>query len=482
MIKAFSTELKVGVFAVGVILILTFMTFKVGGFSTMWKKGYRLYVAFDNISGLEEKSKVKVAGVDAGIVEKTTLTEGKAMLTLLINPQIKIRRNTKAAIRAVGLLGDKYLALSGGSSSEPLLKDGEVIQYTEPSADIDALATELTSAAGYISDLAETMTNIFGASEKESLKETINNLKLITKNINEILHEDREPLHNTLVKLESFSKAIDDKGPGIMDDLRELSKELKEVVKENRYALKDGIENMKSFSSSADKTAQDISKIAQKIDKGEGTLGKLLKDDSLYNSINKFAESAGKGLDTVDRLRTFMDFHSEYLTRESEWKGYFDLVLQPRKDKYYILGVTTDPLGSSEITETTVGGVTTREEEIKKKIEFTAQFAKRLEDFALRIGMLESTFGVGADYFFKNDKARVRFDMWDFNADEAKAKKAHAKIGLDYKVFKYLFISSGIDNILNEDLRGIYVGGGLKFEDEDFKYIFGGGGPKLPGQ
>ena len=45
--------------------------------------------------------------------------------------------------------------------------------------------------------------------------------------------------------------------------------------------------------------------------------------------------------------------------------------------------------------------------------------------------------------------------------------------GLDYRVFKFVFVSAGIDNLLNSSRRGIYVGGGIKFEDEDFKYIFG---------
>ena len=57
------------------------------------------------------------------------------------------------------------------------------------------------------------------------------------------------------------------------------------------------------------------------------------------------------------------------------------------------------------------------------------------------------------------------------------AERAHANIGFEYTVFKYLFVSGGIDNMLNSNRRGIYVGGGIKFEDTDFKYLFG----KSPG-
>lgn len=468
------TELKVGILAIVVLLILSYMTFKVSGWGITWKRGYRLYVVFDNISGLDEKSRVKVAGVDSGIVEKIQLKEGKAEIAILIDSDVKIYEDAKASLRVSGLLGDKYLALWSGSPTKRLLKDGDRVKNTEAPIDIDALANELTSAASYISDLAETLQGIFGKFEREAIIEAIHNLRAVTKNLNEILKEDRKPLHNMLVKLEDFSKTLSDKGPEFIDDLSKVAKDLRELIEENRYAFKESMESIKRVSESA-------GNIAQKIERGEGTLGKLLKDDKLYDSLSQAAEGVGKTVSAVDRLRTFMDFRSEYLTKEGDWKGYFDLTLQPRKDKYYILGVVSDPMGSSEIIDTIVNGVTTREEKIKRKIEFTAQFAKRFEDFVLRIGMIENTFGLGADYFFNDDMSKISFNIWDLGADEAKADKAHIKIGLDYRIFKHIFISGGIDNLLNSDRRGIYIGGGLKFEDEDFKYIFGSS-PRMPAQ
>ncbi len=128
-----------------------------------------------------------------------------------------------------------------------------------------------------------------------------------------------------------------------------------------------------------------------------------------------------------------------------------------------------------EITKTTTnsGATVTTEEIEESEIEFTVQFVRRFEDYALRIGVIESTFGLGADYYFASDAGRIKFDVWDFGADEADADNAHIRVGVDYNVFKRIFVSAGIDNLLNSNRRGIYVGGGLKFEDKDFKYLFG---------
>ncbi|MBI4699483.1 MAG: MCE family protein [Nitrospirae bacterium] len=466
------TELKVGIFALLVIIILSYMTFKISGLGVAWKRGNRLTVVFDNISGLDEKSKVKVAGVNAGVVENIRLKEGRAESTLLISPDIKIYNDAKASLRVSGLLGDKYLAVTPGTSGNTLLKDGDSITNTEEPIDIDELASKLTSAASGISDLSDNLKGIFGDDEKASFRETLRNLKTITKNLNAILEEDRRPLHNTLVQLDDFSRSLRDKGPGLIEDLSKAAKDLREVVEENRYAVKDSIENIKKASVS-------VGNIAQKMDAGEGTIGKLLKDDKLYNSVSNVAGGLGKTFDIVDRMKTYFDFRSEYLTKDGDWKGYFNLTLEPRKDKYYILGVVSDPLGTSEITDRTVNGVTTREEEVRRKFEFSAQFAKRFEDLALRVGMLENTFGFGADYFMANDRAKVSINAWDFSAEEPRAQRAHVKAGVDYRIFKHVFVSGGIDNILNSNRMGIFIGGGIEFEDEDFKYIFGTA-PRMP--
>lgn len=477
-------ELKVGIFAIIVILVLSYMTFKVGSLPLLWEKGYRLYVEFDDISGLDEKSRVRIAGVESGIVDRISLEEGKAKITLLLNPNVKVYKDAIAYLRMTGLLGDKYIALDTGTSDSPLLESGGWITRSIPAANIDKLANQLTRAASYISDLTKDISSILGDTEKEAIKESISNLKTFSSNLKEISTENRVPINTIIARLEEFTailsrrgpevldnfdrlaKDISDKGPGLVDDLSEAARELKEVLVENRQALKEGVENFSEASES-------VSNIAKTVERGEGTVGKLVHDNRLYDSITKVSDEIGKSLDVVGRLRTFMEFGSEYNSEDAEWKGRFNLTLVPERDSYYILGVVSDSVGSVETTDTTINGVTTTEEEVKTRIEFTAQFAKRFEDFALRIGMMETTFGFGADYFFNDDKGRLKIDMWDFSEDEVGADDSHLKIGIDYRVFKYLFVSGGIDNLLNSNRRGIYVGGGLKFEDEDFKYLFG---------
>ncbi|MEW6418414.1 MAG: MlaD family protein [Nitrospirota bacterium] len=483
--RGLSTELKVGFFAVIVIVILAFMTFKVGGLEWMKKKeGYIVYVYFKNIAGLDEKTKVKVAGVDAGVIEKIELKDGMARLTIRMDKNIQLFSDASASIKATGLLGDKYLDIKTGSA-KPSLKNRDTIRDVIEIVDLDDMVRNLSDVSANINTLATSLNETLGTDEaKRSLKQAISNLDEITANlsetiavndkklrtvldnintltasINDLIDKNKEPLTATLGNLKEFSGTLRSDAPGLIANLNKATRELRAMVEENRPVIRNAVESLDN--------------VAKQVEKGEGTLGKLVRDDRLYESINKAAEKIEKTVSAVERFRTFINFQTEYLTKPEEAKGYFYVTLQPKPDKYYILGVVGDPIGNVTTTTTTTDGKTVTEEEIKKRIEFTAQIARRFKDVALRIGLTENTFGVGGDYFFDNDRGKVTADIWDFSNDEEGSKNPHAKIGVDYFLFKHLFLSVGADNILNKKWRGGYAGIGLRFEDEDFKYLFG---------
>jgi phospholipid/cholesterol/gamma-HCH transport system substrate-binding protein len=153
-------------------------------------------------------------------------------------------------------------------------------------------------------------------------------------------------------------------------------------------------------------------------------------------------------------------------------KGAVYLTLQPNPDKYYIVGAVSDPIQTitTKTFVTDSSSVTTQE--IKREITFTAQFARRWRDLALRLGLTQNTFGFGSDYFLYNDKLKITADIWDFLNQEQSNKHPHLTAGLDYFLNKNLFISGGGDDLLNKSWRSFYLGGGIKFEDEDLKYLF----------
>lgn len=493
------TELAVGIFVLVVIAMLSFMTFKVTDFEWGARDGYVVYAYFENTSGLDEQTKIRIAGVDAGVIQKIELQDGTAKLTLRMYPSVKLYSDAAAAIKASGILGDKFLSMETGKK-EPFLKDGDTIKNIREVVEVDDLMTSVADVSKSINTLVSEINDTIADEEvKQSMKETILNLRDITKalketienndekltsildrvdslvaSLDDLMRTNKQPMTETVSNLNKFSQSLKTDGPELIKNLTKAAEDLKLLLEESRPSLT-------AFSNKAASTMTALSNITSSLEKGEGTLGKLLKDDRLYVSLTNAATGISNTVSKIERFRTFITFQGEYLTRETDGKGYFYVTLQPRENKYYILGVVADPAGSISVSETTTNGALVREEKRKTSLEFTAQFARRFKDTVLRIGLTESTFGVGADYFLFSDKLKFTADAWDFSEDEYNSRGPHVKAGADYFVFKQVFISGGIDNIFNTKRRGAYIGGGIRFEDEDFKYIFGTV-PKIPGQ
>lgn len=495
-----TTEAKVGLVVIIAILLLTYMTFRVGEFTLIKERGYRIYVPFDTVAGLDTKSQVRVAGVTAGKVEEIDLVDSKAKITMLIKPAVRLRKGAKASIRATGLLGEKYLEIITGK--EPgFLKDGDTIVSTGEAADVDRLVNQLSSVAEDIKSLTSALKGALGTEEGEaSMKEIVSNLRDLSKNLNLFVSSNKDSLGKGISNFEEFSKLLKVEGPKLIDTLSRITSKIdrgegtlgKLVADEGLYKRLDN--SLESISRISDKIAKGegtLGKLATddgiykkldatlgRLEKGEGTIGRLLTDDRVYDNINSTLEGLGNVVSRIERFKTIVGFRNEYQFDKDENKGYFSIELQPRQDKFYLLEVVDDPRGrvTKTTSTTSVNGVSSTTEELKteRRLKLSAQFGRRFSDIALRIGLMENTFGLGADYYLFDDALKFSLDAWDFNSDDPQGQKAHLKATASYSFFKYLFIHGGYDNIANDKLDTIFLGGGLKFDDEDLKYLLSG--------
>ena len=158
-----SAEFKVGLFVLIILVVLAFMTFRIGGFDWLKKDGYKVYLYSNDIAGLDRNAKVRIAGVDAGVIEDVRLEGNRAKLTLRMNPGVILYSDAGAAIKATGLLGDKYLAVTTGSR-KPVLKEGDRIRNVEEVVNIGEMAKKLSN----ISDSVRTLTDNLNRSEEHT--------------------------------------------------------------------------------------------------------------------------------------------------------------------------------------------------------------------------------------------------------------------------------------------------------------------------
>jgi phospholipid/cholesterol/gamma-HCH transport system substrate-binding protein len=131
-------ELTVGFFVLIGLACLAYLAINLGKMEVIGT-GYQIFANFDNVSGLKNGAPVEVAGVTVGRVDSITMTSFyQARIGLKLEPGVKVHDDAIASIRTKGIIGDKFVKLSPGSS-EKLIPPGGKIINTESAIDLEEL-------------------------------------------------------------------------------------------------------------------------------------------------------------------------------------------------------------------------------------------------------------------------------------------------------------------------------------------------------
>jgi len=138
--KKFAMETTVGIFVLIGLVLIGYMTVKLGHVTFFGDDSYSLYARFTSVSGLRTGNPVKMLGMEIGRVESLSIDQEdlKAVVELRIKNGIKVYDDAIASIKTEGLIGDRYVSLDpGGGGSQ--LSAGAVITETQPAVDISDL-------------------------------------------------------------------------------------------------------------------------------------------------------------------------------------------------------------------------------------------------------------------------------------------------------------------------------------------------------
>lgn len=486
-------EIKVGVFVLVACVILAYMTMKVSTGVFMPRDTYEVDVFFENVTGLKTNSPVEIAGIEVGLVRAIGLDGNRARVSLLLYPNVKIKADGAATIRTRGILGDKFVEIAPGSDPFPLIGDGGRIVHGETPADLDVLFAKVGEIADDIRLVARSTANVFGGPQGEQdLRLAFESLRDAAVGLNAMVHSNAESVEFIVRNFRDFSADLreisgtnKDGIDKIVANLETASQELKRTLEQvgtvlSRIESGEGplakLVNDPEMGKDLHDAVASLESVSRKIDEGQGTLGRLINDDTTADELDKALEGLNKYLSKQDQFRTSVDFSSEYLARHEETKSSLTLRLQPSEDKYYLLSVVDSPQGVREKTEMFtqrwVNGELTTIREIedkyrRNKVNFSAQLAKRWDNLVLRGGLIESTGGVGLDYFLWDDRLQLLFEAFDFDKDS----NPHLKAGAKLHFLKNFYASVGMDDFARNDRRSFYAGLGFYFTDEDLKYL-----------
>lgn len=479
--------IKIGIFMFIVFLIAGYLIIKIEEIPFGKAKMQRIVAHFPDVAGLDLKAAVRVFGVRIGKVEKIKLLPDGAEVTLLVDPSLKLGKGAKAYVRNMGLLGDKYVELYPGDISLGILEKGEKIKGLSP-VSYDEILSKLSDIGSNIKDLTGSLKkSLTGKEIEEKIKKIISNIEDFTNSAKLILSENRDQIREFSINLNQASLKIKEEIPKISENLKELIENLNETLKENRGDIRESISKLKESIENLKESLASFSSIMEKIDRGEGTIGKLINKDESHDKLISTLDSIEKGADsltnTIGRTQKWglnLGFRFEQLEKHYKSQSFFSLKLNTSEKRFYLFEGVSDPFGvrnekTEEIINYNPDG--TYSKTIKKTIKydkrfaFTFMFGWNFYPFSLRAGIEQNYGGIGIDWFLKKDKLFLSFDAFDFSTE---GRKAHLKFSTRYYPYSFFYFTLGYDDPLNKDRKSIFFGGGIRWDDEDFKYVLSG--------
>jgi phospholipid/cholesterol/gamma-HCH transport system substrate-binding protein len=429
-------EVKIGIFLAGVMIIAAGFIFIVGDLAVLFKKpGYELSVFFPSATGLENRAAVRLAGVKIGYVGDIRLAERKAQVILKISPEYQIPRGSLASLASLGLIGERYIEIKP-SEEKTFCAPGERLEPA-PSSGFDQLGDQLLSIGDEIKEVSRSLRRITNEESQKNMQEILQNLNSFTRDLEGFLRASRNDLQTGIRGASETAQQLNQRVGEVSKGLGETVGLIKEIAEENRGNLKLDLEKISSLLSEVEESLRLLRDSLEKIKKGEGTIGRLVQDPSLYEEAEETLGTVKKAVEPLGTMRAVGHFRADYLGRTQKTKTYLSagFYLSPRA---FLLGqVVEDPrLG---------------------RFTYSAQAGVRFGPLRPRAGIIESEFGAGVDCLALRDRLSLSLEGYDFRRDGG----LRLRFTTQYALLSFVHLILGVDDLGLERKREVYFGLGL---------------------
>ncbi|MGV3523564.1 MAG: MlaD family protein [Candidatus Sericytochromatia bacterium] len=275
-------EFSLGLFILTAALLLAYMSITIG--KVQFGDTLHVEAVFDNASGIVKDAPVMLAGIEVGHVESLQVTGQDALMTLTVNPEVKLYADARAEIRSKSLLGEKYIALKPGSSSTALLQDGQRINDTMTPVDLDevlnhlapvltqidpddlntlihSLAVTLKGREKAIGELIEggaTLMRVLGRNEA-SIERMVRNLDAVSANANVLLANNGPTLNRLIRNLDAVALQLRQDAPELMASLRGVGSDVREITEPFRRNAPELARRLDQISADAEQLTRSLS-------------------------------------------------------------------------------------------------------------------------------------------------------------------------------------------------------------------------------
>lgn len=422
--------------------------------------GYSVHAFLPDLSGVAPHSRVMIAGVQVGVVDRISLEKGKARVDVRMRPEFKLYEDATIGRRASSLIGEYFVVLTPGTEGRPEIPDGGEVKLLMPDNTIQDLQDQLTLILGDVKEVTKTLRETVGSDTgQKQIADILKNVAEVTEELAGAVKENREAVREAITSVKTITSQGEPEIAAILKNIREVTAELRDLLAKGQPApaapatepgapapgavaaagsgtggggtgtaprregeepgeLRSAIERVNRASDSLESLLKHADNVAARVDRGEGTVGRLTKDETLINEVESVVEGVGDLVGGISRLKTVVGLRADYNFLANTIKSYVELRLQPAEDKYYLIEIVNDPRGLTSVEQVDVDTTNPNDPPHYREVRtvttnsfrFSFQFAKRLGPFTGRFGIKESTGGIGLDLHLLDDRFELRQD------------------------------------------------------------------------
>jgi phospholipid/cholesterol/gamma-HCH transport system substrate-binding protein len=378
---------------------------------------------------------VRLAGVKIGYVREIKLADRKARLALSISPEFQVPRGSKAAMASLGLIGEKYIEITPSeeaASHEP----GETIESTA-AVSFDQLGVLLLSIGEEIKGVSQSLRQITGEESQKNLQEILRNLSSFSKELEVFLRENRDGLQNSIQGASQVVGEFDRTVGDVSKSLDETIRLVKKIAEENRDGIRSNLGKIDELLLEIEESVRLLRNTLEKIDKGEGTVGRLVQDPGLYEEARETLDGVRETVGPLRQMRATGHFRGDYLNETQKVRGAVSACFYLTSRSFLLGQIVDDPR--------------------RDGFAYSAQAGLRFGPLASRAGIIESEFGAGLDLLAFDDRLMFSLEGFDFRRDEG----PRFRLAGQFALLRYLHLILGIDDLGTDSRREVFFGFGL---------------------
>ena len=268
------TEIQVGIMVLVALAILLWGVTWLKELSIARKQ--RVWIVhFDQTGGLAASDEVQVNGIRKGDVQSVELVGDGVIVRLALASEIQLTRDCVVAIRNVGLMGEKVIGVQLSPNGQPYTARDTIPGLYE--VGLPEIVATLGPTLSTVGALTHQLQNIADALNKNGdFTTSMKNLKAASVDLRDAVKEDRAALHATLENFQAASKTT-----------KALTSDREAQLRTALDHFASSAEKLDRLSGRLDSLRASIQAVSSRVEKGQGTLGKLVNDDQVYTETRE---------------------------------------------------------------------------------------------------------------------------------------------------------------------------------------------------